>query len=148
MDDEIQKAIVDFFSSVEKLKTLGVFRSDKYLGDLGEYICTYFYDLELAESGREPGHDGTDADGRVQVKYHGSTTRTNINLGNPEEYENLLVVLGPHSKLRSENNSGEYLVYRMSAEDVRQYYNHNSNTYSCGSTAFLGAPNKTYTTNA
>ena len=81
MNTEIKDAIKEFYDSVEKLKSLGIIRSDKYLGDIAEYISSYFYEIELAESGRQPGHDGSDNEGRVQIKYHGSPTRTNIDLG-------------------------------------------------------------------
>jgi hypothetical protein len=69
MNNETKQAISQFFDSIEKLKQLGVFRSDKYLGDLGEYISQYFYNIELAQSGRQLGHDGIDSEGFVQVKY-------------------------------------------------------------------------------
>ncbi len=140
MKDDVKQAITRFFDSVEKLRELGVIRSDKYLGDLGEHICKYFYDIELAESGRQPGHDGVDSEGFVQVKYHGSTTRTNIDLGNPDDYQNILVVLGPKSLLRNPKIRGEFLVYRMSANIVRQHKNEEKGTYSCGKEPFSGGP--------
>lgn len=147
MNPEIKQAISDFFEAVAKLKQLGVFRSDKYLGDLGEYISQYFFNVELCESGRQPGHDGIDADGFVQVKYHGSTTRTNVDLGNPDSYQNILVVLGPESLLRNKNYSQDFLVYRMSENDVRSYRNSN-NTYSCGKEPFNRDPDKYMNLNA
>ncbi|WP_230432166.1 hypothetical protein [Plesiomonas shigelloides] len=140
MDMNVKKAITDFFTSVEKLKDLGVIRSDKYLGDLGEYISKHFYAIELAQSGRQEGYDGTDAGGLVQVKYHGSSTRTNIDLGNPSEYDNLLVVLGPNSFLRDPGNAGDFLIYRMPSAQVRNYRQGSSSTYSCGKVAFSRAP--------
>ncbi|PPD42164.1 MAG: hypothetical protein CTY16_14850 [Methylobacter sp.] len=140
MNNETKQAISQFFESIEKLKQFGVFRSDKYLGDLGEYISQYFYNIELAKSGRQPGHDGIDSEGLVQVKYHGSITRTNIDLGNPDEYQNLLIVLGPNSLLRNSSVEGDFLVYRMSADTVRQFKNENKETYSCGKEPFAGQP--------
>ena len=142
MNDEEKQAIKSFFEAVSDLKRLGIIRSDKYLGDLAEYISAYFYNIELAESGREPGHDGQDQEGRVQVKYHGSITRTNIDLGRPDEYENLLVVLGPNSLLRSSYYEGDFLVYRLSADQVREHINHNSGTYSCGREPFSREPDR------
>tara|TARA_R110001583_G_scaffold125995_2_gene277585 strand:- start:535 stop:1029 length:495 start_codon:yes stop_codon:yes gene_type:complete len=142
MESEIKLAIKTFFEQVDKLKELNVIRSDKYLGDIAEYITTYFYNIELAESGREPGHDGIDEDGRVQVKYHGSITKTNLSLGNPNEYENFLVVLGPNSLLRSTKYEDDFLVYRFSSDEVKVHQNSNSGSYSCGKAPFEREPDK------
>ena len=142
MNNEVKQSIQRFFEAVTDLKTLEIIRSDKYLGDLAEYISAYFYDMELVESGREPGHDGYDQEGRVQVKYHGSITRTNINLGRPDEYENLLVVLGPNSLLRSPNYTGDFLLYRISSDQVRNHKNQSSGSYSCGKEPFNREPER------
>lgn len=142
MNTEIKEAIKGFYDSVEKLKSLGIIRSDKYLGDIAEYISSYFYQIELAESGRQPGHDGNDAEGRVQIKYHGSPTRTNIDLGKPDAYENLLVVLGPESMLRNPGYSGDFLLYRISASDAKAHCNVLSGTYSCGKEPFNREPDR------
>ena len=142
MKAEIRTAVREFFSAAEKLRKLGVIRSDRYLGDLGEYICQHFYKLELAESGRQPGHDGTDPEGLVQVKYHGSCTRTNVDLGNPSYYDHIVVVLGPNSRLRQKGVSGDFLVYRMTAQAVRQHANLEKGTYSCGRGPFERLPDQ------
>ncbi|MDC1286286.1 hypothetical protein N8198_00215 [Gammaproteobacteria bacterium] len=142
MKTEIKEAIKGFYESVENLKSLDIIRSDKYLGDIAEYISSYFYQIELAESGRQPGHDGSDNEGRVQIKYHGSPTRTNIDLGKPDEYENLLVVLGPNSMLRNPDYSGDFLLYRISASDVKAHRNVLSSSYSCGTEPFDREPDK------
>jgi len=42
MNTEIKEAIKGFYDSVENLKSLGIIRSDKYLGDIAEYISSYF----------------------------------------------------------------------------------------------------------
>jgi hypothetical protein len=144
LDKSILNAISDFFAAVAQLRELGIIRSDKYLGDLGEYICTHFYGINLASSGRQAGYDGTDADGTIQVKYHGSTTRTNIDLGDPEQYQNLLVVLGPSSLLRPTQFAGDFLVYRMSAEQVRRHKNTDKGTYSCGKVPFARKPDQVF----
>ena len=142
MNDEIKNAIADFLDSVGRLKSLGVFRSDKYLGDLGEYICKHFYEIELATSGRQPGHDGIGTDGLVQIKYHGSITKTNVDLGNPDEYEILLIVLGPQSLLRNTLHRDDFLIYRLSADEVRKHKNSGRKTYSCGKKPFIKEPDQ------
>lgn len=142
MDSEVRAAIREFFRAASKLRTLNVIRSDSYLGDIGEYICGHFYKLELAKSGRQPGHDGSDADGLVQVKYHGSSTRTNINLGDPSAYDHVVVVLGPNSLLRPKGVAGDFLVYRIKADAVTQHANPQKGTYSCGRSPFLKPPDQ------
>lgn len=142
MNPEVPIAIRAFFDAAEALRSLGVIRSDKYLGDLGEYICKHFYEITLPSSGRQAGHDGTDSDGRVQIKYHGSATWTNVNLGDPDHYDNLLVVLGPSSRLRPSARIEDFLVYRMSAETVRTYKNEEKGTYSCGKKPFQREPDQ------
>lgn len=144
MDAAIPKAISAFFDAASELRKLGVIRSDKYLGDLAEYICTHFYEIELASSGRQIGHDGIDCDGFVQVKYHGSCTRTNIDLGNPDMYDHVLVVLGKTSLLRSSMYADDFLVYRMSSNSVRQYKNELTKTYSCGKKPFERNPDQVF----
>jgi hypothetical protein len=125
------QAIANFFEAVSELRKLGVIRSDKYLGDLAEYICSNFFDIELAASGRQPGYDGIANNARFQIKYHGSSTRTNIDLGDPSQYDTLLVVLGPASMLRDPAFAEDFLVYRMSSESVRSHVRKNQVTYSC-----------------
>lgn len=142
MEAPILSAISEFFDAVAKLRKLGIIRSDKYLGDLAEYIGQHFYEIELAVSGRQVGYDGVDIEGKVQVKYHGSATRTNIDLGDPSQYNNLLVVLGPGSLLRSTAYAEEFLVYRMSSATARSHLNRMKGTYSCGKLAFARQPDK------
>lgn len=120
MEAPIISSISEFYDAVAKLRKVGVIRSDKYLGDLAEYICKHFYEVELAVSGRQIGYDGLDKEGKVQVKYHGSSTRTNIYLVNPSQYDNLLVVLGPGSLLRTTAHAAEFLIYRMSSATARK----------------------------
>ncbi len=140
MEDKRKKAIQKFFQAVKDLKSLDIIRSDTYLGDIGEYISKYFYDIELAKSNREPGYDGHDSEGRVQVKYHGSSIGTNINLGIPTEYDNVLIVLGPNSLLRSSDYKEDFLVYRINSEQVKTYTKAKNNSYSCGKRPFNGKP--------
>ena len=142
MKDIEKLAIKEFFEKVSKLTELSIIHSDKYLGDIAEFITACFYNIELAESGREPGHDGVNEDGKVQIKYHGSITRTNIDLGNPDEYETMFVVLEPNSLLRSNRYQEDFLLYRLSSEQVRQHINEKTQTYSCGKSAFNYQPDK------
>lgn len=119
MNEEQSKAIERFFEAVEELKRLKVIRSDKYLGDIAEFICKSQFGVELATSGRQPGHDGHIQGRRVQIKYGGGSSTT-IDCGKPEEYEELLVVLGPHSALRTDADPRGFAVYRIPSDLVKQ----------------------------
>jgi len=147
MDTNEKKAIQNFYNAVAKLKELEIIQSDTYLGDIGEYITKCSYNIKLAESRREPNIDGHNDEGRIQVKYHGSSKGTNVNLGNPLEYDILLVVLGSDSLLRDLKFKGDFLVYKMTSEEVKAYKNIDEKTgeiksYSCGKKAFKGKPDK------
>ena len=58
MDDTEKKLIREYFASVAKLQDKQIVRSDKVLGDLGEWVCVKHYGLVLERSGRHPGYDG------------------------------------------------------------------------------------------
>lgn len=144
---QVQKeAIKNFFIAVQVLKDTGVIRSDKYLGDISEAICAGLYDLQLAKCGRQVGFDGTSPSGaKVQIKFHGSTTRTNINLGNPDNYDECLVVLGVGSLLRSTGGpSDDFLIYRFDQSLIKTMNKTYSGSYSCGKSYFEGYPDKVF----
>jgi hypothetical protein len=118
MTEEQVSAIGEFFSAAEKLKTLGIIRSDKYLGDIAEFIAVSELGMDLAVSGREPGYDGHIQGKKVQVKFNGGTSIT-IECGNPDDYEELIVVLGPKSVMRRPELTTPYVIYRIPSATVR-----------------------------
>jgi len=120
--EAIKKAIKDFFSAVDILKELDVMRSDRYLGDLGEYLARQCdYNIELAKNLRNKGYDGTSKSGeKVEVKFHNSTKGRNVSLGDPNTYGYVIVVLGPKSRLRNSAYEGDFLLYKLSASDVAE----------------------------
>lgn len=93
-------------------------RSDKILGDLAEWICTDRYGLVLATSGRHPGYDGMIGQSKVQVKAHNSPKGTNLSVGNPDLYDELIVLIGPRSRLRVGPAGQTFHVYRFTASHV------------------------------
>ena len=97
-----------------------IVRSDKLLGDIGEWLCVQNYGLVLEKSGRHPGYDGKIGKTRVQVKVHNSPTGTNLNVGSPDKYDELIVILGPRSRLRVDPNASAFHVYRFPAPDVKR----------------------------
>jgi hypothetical protein len=107
-----KRALRDFYKAVDELKSAGIIRSDKYLGDIAEFLCNIALGVELAKSGRQAGHDGMIGESRVQIKYSGGLSNT-VDCGNPNEYEILLIVIGPKSVLRRNGETGDYLVYHF-----------------------------------
>lgn len=119
MNKEKSKAIEEFFKCVEHLKSLRIIRSDKYLGDIAEFICKSEFGVELAPSGRQPGHDGHIGNSRVQIKYSGGVSTT-VECGDPDSYEELIVVIGPGSVLRTDANPNGFVLYRIPSASVKQ----------------------------
>ena len=119
MTDEQMVAIGDFFSAADRLKKLDIIRSDRYLGDIAEFIAKAQLGMTMAQSCREPGHDGHIDGKKVQVKFNGGTSIT-IDVGNPETYDELIVILGPNSVMRSSGFSDPYVIYRIPSEVVKQ----------------------------
>lgn len=117
-----ESAIAAFFDAVDKLERSGVIRSSRFLGDIGEFLCADTFGTSLVAGLRESGHDGFHEDRRVQVKFNNSPAGNNINVGNPELYEELVVVIGPRSKLRERDHlQDEFRFYRFTSDDVRPW---------------------------
>lgn len=119
MNDSEKQLINEFFSCAVRLYDAGIVRSDKILGDLGEWFCVQRYGLVLASSGRNVGFDGCIGEKRVQVKVHNSKKGTNVFAGNPDKYDELFVLLGPRSRLRIDDTELSFLVYRFSSDEVK-----------------------------
>ena len=116
---EDQRALIrDFFACAASLQDAQMIRSDKILGDLAEWICTDRYGLVLATSGRHPGYDGVIGKTKVQVKAHNSPKGTNLSVGNPDLYDELIVLIGPRSRLRVGLAGQTFHVYRFTASQV------------------------------
>ena len=59
---------------------------------------------------------------RVQIKFNNSTKGNNIDVGDPLNYEVLIVVVGPRSKLREVGHtSNEFRLYRYTNEEVQHW---------------------------
>lgn len=130
MTPDQEFAITRFFEAVERLEELGVIRSSRFLGDIGEFLCSDTFGTVLVDELRLTGHDGTHEGKRVQVKFNNSPTGNNINVGDPERYDELIVVLGPRSKLReTDHQPGEFRFYRFASEEVRPWRTGNNSHY-------------------
>lgn len=131
MNSRQRNALRAFSQAVQELRAAGVVRSHRYLGDIAEFICAYAKDIVLNRNLRAPGHDGMQGSKRIQVKYGGST-KTNVSLGNPDTYDEILVVLGPESVLRDKREKADFLIYTLLADEVRTFNPCNDGTFSCG----------------
>jgi len=140
---EEKEAINNFFDCVKKLRGLNIIRSDRILGDIGEFFAARAYDLTLAKSKRQTGHDTEGADNKIQIKFHNSPTRTNVDLGNPELYEHIIIVIGPDSLLHPRDKySDKILFYKFSSSHVKDNFK-NKKSFSCGRKS-LTKPNKEF----
>jgi hypothetical protein len=142
MTPDQESALAAFFESVDQLEKLGVIRSARFLGDIGEFLCSDAFGTVLAEELRLPGHDGMHDGKRVQIKFNNSPTGNNINVGDPKNYDELVVVIGPRSKLReTEHKPGEYRFYRFESAEVRLWKSGVNNFY-CAKTRIASCTNK------
>lgn len=141
MNQEQRKALVKFGSAVQELMNCGVIRSHRYLGDIAEFLCADEFGINLESNLREVGHDGVLNNSRVQIKFGGGK-KTNVDLGNPEAYDELLIVLGKESVVRTYTSDADFLVYRMTASEVRALGTTKAGKYSCGSSQFAGEPDR------
>lgn len=123
------KLIQQFFDCPSKLLDAKVVRSDKLLGDIGEWLCVHAYGLVLETSGRHPGYDGKIGKARVQVKVHNSPHGTNLSVGNPDKYDKLIVILGPRSCLRVSALKAPFHAYHFSSHKVKAQMQRNSGFY-------------------
>lgn len=118
MEYEEKNLIREYFDVVSRMQDNGIVRSDKVLGDLGEWICSQEFNLKLETSGRHPGYDGKIGNETVQVKVHNSPKGTNLSVGNPDRYQQLIILIGPRSRLRIGERNESFHVYRFSSSDV------------------------------
>jgi hypothetical protein len=121
-------SINQFMRSVAVLREQGIVRSHRYLGDLGEFLCADAFGIDLATNLRQVGHDGLRDQLRAQIKYHGGKSTT-VDLGDPAHYDEVYVVLGPDSMIRPDGYAEEFLIYQLSASQVREFASEAVNYY-------------------
>ncbi|MFI8574915.1 DUF6998 domain-containing protein [Rossellomorea aquimaris] len=120
--------IKNFFHAANSLKSLGIIRSTNYVGNIAEFMCANLYNLKLSESQREEGLDGIDSKGRkLEIKFHNGTSSTNIIMSkysNSQNFNDLIVMLGPLSKIRT-NNLPEmtYATYKIKDYSYKKHGN-------------------------
>jgi hypothetical protein len=99
--NEVIEALVNLHASIEKLRSLGIIRSQKWTADYGEWLVAKLFKGDLAESLTQSGWD-IEIDGKkVQIKTSfipqkgPRYTRCNIS-----KYFDELIVVGLTKKMR------------------------------------------------
>ena len=129
MNDTEKKLLRHFFGFTANLIEAGIVRSDKILGDIAEWLCVKNFGLVLCQSSRQTGFDGYIGTSKVQVKMHNSPEGTNLSVGTPSAYDELIVIIGPRSKLRINDVENCFLAYRFSSEEVTSLMKRSSGFY-------------------
>lgn len=129
MEFKDKNLIREYFDIVSRMQDNGIARSDKVLGDLGEWICSQEFNLKLETSGRHPGYDGKIGNETVQVKVHNSPKGTNLSVGNPVKYQQLIILIGPRSRLRIGEVNESFHVYRFNSSEVASLMKRNAGYY-------------------
>lgn len=112
--------IKDFFTTIQLLKSHKVIRSDRYLGDIGEYIAETIYMVKLSSNLREEVIDGHIGNEKVQVKFNCSTTKTNLKIGNANHYDRLILILHQSSLHFPDNCTADFVGYSLDQLQIQQ----------------------------
>ncbi|HWL23308.1 MAG TPA: hypothetical protein VNR38_06100 [Ureibacillus sp.] len=119
---EEKQAIDNFYDAVGQLRKLDIIRSNRYLGDLGEFIASKAFGFKLNKNKRQKGYDATKKKKKYEVKY-ADGTKTNISLGNPKTYDYIILVIGCKSVLFDPSLKGSYAVYELPSSITIKYPN-------------------------
>jgi hypothetical protein len=124
MNDTQNQALQIFFKSLDLLKSLNIVRSDVIFGDIGEFLCTVVFEgLTLVSEKTNAGFDAHLRDQKVQIKFSNSSDAKNIDLGDPQNYQQLIVVLGRNSAHRMDGDPDtDYLFYMFSSNEVKEHF--------------------------
>ena len=127
LNAEYKKMLYQFYELTKELRKAGIIRSDNIFGDIGEFLCNQVYpNLTLVQSKTNPSYDATENGRKIQIKFSDSTKAKNIHVGDPDKYDELIVVLGPNSVHRYKkedcSRKGKILFYRYTNQDVKKKF--------------------------
>jgi len=124
MTPDQNEALLNFYASLDNLKKTGIIRSDVVWGDIGEFLCTVVYkELSLNSRKNHPNTDAMMGGKNIQIKFSNSSDTENIKLGNPNKYDEILVVLGKNSAHKKNNAPNcDFLFYRFTSDEVTQHF--------------------------
>lgn len=129
---EQHELIQNFFNAIQALKDANIIRSDRYLGDIGEYLAAEKYNVTLSENQREEIIDGHIEGRSVQIKYNGSPTKTNIDVGRADQYDFLILIMARRSLHFPDDCSAEMISYQIESEEILESFSlSNKGTRCC-----------------
>lgn len=120
-DDDVSTKIKSFFNIIESLKKFEIIWSDRYLGDIGEYLAAQKYNVKLSNNKREEIIDGHIGEKTVQIKWSGSQTKTNIDIGRLDLYDILILVLPKSSKHYPNNCKSDLVLYKIDSVELLKF---------------------------
>ncbi len=100
------------------------------------------YDLEVTKTERQAGYDGTIGTSKIQVKINNCPVGTPVILGEPGEYDELIVILGPNCSLRPENIPDDFISYRFTREEALKKFRTPNGKYVGKKELFSQGPDK------
>ncbi|QTV06740.1 hypothetical protein [Faecalibacter bovis] len=119
INPEIKIQLISFFDSTKKLKENQIIRSSNFSGDIAEYLCQEIYGLTLCENQREIGYDAVKDGIKYQIKINNSSQKTNQGIGNPSEYNYLLLLITSESKLFNPKYDNYFItIYKIENKDL------------------------------
>ncbi len=136
MDSETTVALARFFSAQKELNELGVINSRDYIGDIGRYLCREVYGMEAPKGRRPADYDGTIGESRILVRMNNCPTGTPVRVPDNEEYEELVVILGPNCFLRPPGVASDIIFYRFTRDEARARFKATASGYVGGRDAF------------
>ena len=143
MDKDVSAALGEFFAGQRKLNQLGIIHSRDYIGDIGRYLCQQVYGMEVPGGRPQPGYDGTIGSSRIAVRINNCPTGTPVRVNEPLEFDELIVILGPHCFLRPEGVASDFIFYRFNPDEVRERFKATNGGYVGGRNAFDRGYDKT-----
>ncbi len=122
MEREVAFAMKQFFAAQKHLDELGVLHSEHYLEDVGRYLCQLAYGLEPGPDADRGVLDGRIGPSRVVIRITNSPRRQPMELREPLEFDELIVILGPNSGLRPPGVASDFIFYRFTPDEIRQRF--------------------------
>ncbi|WP_442636557.1 hypothetical protein [Rossellomorea marisflavi] len=133
LTDEEKGLLREFFEVVNKMKSANIIRSDRFLGDIGEFIISKELNVKLESNLRNEGFDATLKDKKYEIKY-ANGSKTNVSVSAEADYEYLVVLVGGDSKLSKNKVSGTFDVFLIPKENILKEANKGNKNYSFGMT--------------
>ncbi len=119
MDIETTSVLARFFSAQKQLNELGVINSRDYIGDIGSYLCREVYGMQAPKGRSHTGYDGTIGDSRVLIRPNNCPTGTVVLISDSENFDEVIVILGPNCSLRPPGVASDIIFYRFTREEAQ-----------------------------